>query len=66
MHFLRTQIMQNNCLIYLLIFRLHQEINDFFKWMVPTREEHQMRLTVVQQIETCIQVRDFTIWMCGT
>ena len=36
-------------------FRLHQEINDFFKWMVPTREEHQMRITVVQKIENCIQ-----------
>ena len=38
------------------VFRLHQEINDFFKWMVPTPEEHEMRIGVVQRIEKCIQV----------
>ena len=42
--------------INLMCFRLHQEIDDFFKWMVPTREEHQMRITVVEKIENCIQV----------
>ena len=40
----------------MFVFRLHQEINDFFKWMVPTPEEHEMRIGVVQRIEKCIQV----------
>ena len=40
----------------LYYFSLHQEINDFFKWMVPTPEEHEMRIGVVKRIEKCIQV----------
>ena len=46
---------RENILIF-FVFRLHQEINDFFKWMVPTPEEHEMRIGVVQRIEKCIQV----------
>lgn len=42
--------------IYNFVCRLNEEINDFFKWMVPTPEEHQMRITVVEKIEHCIQV----------
>lgn len=35
---------------------LHQEIEDFFQWMVPSEEEHRMRVGVVKRIETCIKV----------
>ena len=45
----------------MFVSRLHQEINDFFKWMVPTPEEHEMRIGVVQRIEKCIQVQ--VVWV---
>ena len=35
--------------------RLHEEIEDFFQWMVPSPEEHHMRAGVVDRIQTCIQ-----------
>eukprot|EP00092_Neocalanus_flemingeri_P101775 GFUD01130119.1.p1 GENE.GFUD01130119.1~~GFUD01130119.1.p1 ORF type:complete len:436 (+),score=57.99 GFUD01130119.1:50-1357(+) len=35
---------------------LHQEIEDFFQWMVPSAEEHRMRVGVVDRIENCIKV----------
>ena len=35
--------------------RLHQEIEDFFQWMVPSAEEHRMRAGVVDRIENCIK-----------
>jgi len=34
---------------------LHQEIEDFFQWMVPSAEEHRMRAGVVDRIESCIK-----------
>jgi len=34
---------------------LHQEIEDFFQWMVPSPEEHRMRVGVVERIEDCIK-----------
>ena len=39
-------------------FRLHEEINDFFEWMVPNKAEHDMRIRVVEKIEKCIQVKN--------
>ncbi len=38
--------------------RLHEEIEDFYQWIMPTPEEHHMRMGVVRRIEECIQVRD--------
>ena len=35
--------------------RLHEEIEDFFQWMVPSPEEHHMRAGVVDRIQSCIQ-----------
>ncbi len=34
----------------LLVFRLHEEIEDFFQYMTPTPQEHQVRLAVVHRI----------------
>jgi len=34
---------------------LHEEIEDFFQWMVPSPEEHYMRAGVVDRIQSCIQ-----------
>lgn len=34
--------------------RLHQEIEDFFTYMSPTPEEHQLRLVVVHRIKNVI------------
>ena len=31
-------------------FRLHEEIEDFFQYMTPTPQEHQVRLAVVHRI----------------
>uniref|UniRef100_A0A1B6KB64 polynucleotide adenylyltransferase n=2 Tax=Graphocephala atropunctata TaxID=36148 RepID=A0A1B6KB64_9HEMI len=33
---------------------LHQEIEDFYKYMTPTDEEHQMRVGVVKKIENIV------------
>jgi len=38
--------------------RLHEEIEDFYQWIMPTPEEHHMRMGVVRRIEECIQVRN--------
>ena len=57
-----------NCLIKIhwlnILFnhRLHQEIDDFYQWIMPTPEEHYMRLDVVHRIEECIQ----KIWPAAT
>ena len=47
---------------YYLNSRLHQEIDDFYQWIMPTPEEHYMRLDVVHRIEECIQ----KIWPAAT
>lgn len=38
----------------LYLFRLHQEIEDFYQYMTPTPEEHHMRLQVVKNITSII------------
>lgn len=40
------------------IIGLHEEIEDFYQWMVPSEEEHGMRQGVVDKIQRCIQ----TVW----
>lgn len=40
------------------IIGLHEEIEDFYQWMVPSPEEHGMRQGVVDKIQRCIQ----TVW----
>jgi len=37
------------------IIGLHEEIEDFYQWMVPSVEEHGMRQGVVDKIQRCIQ-----------
>jgi len=44
------------------IIGLHQEIDDFYQWIMPTPEEHYMRLGVVRRIEECIQ----KLWPAAT
>jgi len=44
------------------IIGLHQEIDDFYQWIMPTEEEHYMRMGVVHRIEECIQ----KIWPAAT
>jgi DNA polymerase sigma len=39
---------------------LHEEIEDFYQWIMPTPEEHNMRMGVVRRIEECIQVPRIT------
>ena len=34
--------------------RLHEEIEDFFQWMVPTALEHERRIEVVTRIRLVI------------
>lgn len=38
----------------MLIYSLHQEIEDFYQYMTPTPEEHSMRLEVVRKIKDII------------
>ncbi len=38
-----------------LLFRLHEELEDFFQWMIPTPQEHTMRLGVVRRIREAVQ-----------
>lgn len=38
----------------LCLFRLHEEIEDFFSYMCPSHEEHVLRLRVVKRIENVI------------
>lgn len=40
-------------MIYFL-FRLHEEIEDFFAYMCPSHEEHVLRMRVVKRIEQVI------------
>ena len=37
-------------IIPILSYRLHEEIEDFFQYMTPTPQEHQVRLAVVHRI----------------
>ena len=39
------------------IFRLHEEIEDFYQWMVPTQHEHYTRLGVVYRVRKAILKR---------
>ena len=34
--------------------RLHEEIEDFYQWMVPTVHEHQARLGVVDRVRRAV------------
>ncbi|TRY61346.1 hypothetical protein TCAL_12131 [Tigriopus californicus] len=34
---------------------LHEEIEDFFQWMTPTPQEHQVRMEVISRIRRVIQ-----------
>ena len=36
-------------------YRLHEEIEDFFQWMVPTPLEHEARIDVVGRVRTVIR-----------
>ena len=36
------------------IFSLHEEIEDFFQYIVPTEEEHEVRLGVIARIRAAI------------
>lgn len=36
------------------LFRLHEEIEDFFAYMCPSHEEHVLRMRVVKRIEQVI------------
>lgn len=38
----------------IMLFRLHEEIVDFFNYMCPSPEEHFLRLKVVRRIEQVI------------
>ena len=38
-----------------IIFRLHEEIKDFFQYMSPRPEEHSMREDVVRRIRAVIK-----------
>ena len=49
--FISTQLVLKYCSFS---FRLHEEIEDFFQYMSPTAEEHQIRLEVVRRIEEVI------------
>ena len=42
---------------FLKIFRLHEEIEDFYQWMVPTQHEHYTRLGVVYRVRKAILKR---------
>lgn len=35
-------------------FRLHEEIEDFFRYMCPSVEEHSLRCRVVERIKNVI------------
>ena len=40
--------------MFVILCRLHEEIEDFFQWMCPTHEEHTMRLEVVGRIRDAL------------
>lgn len=35
-------------------FSLHEEIEDFYNYMCPTAEEHELRINVVRRIEKVV------------
>lgn len=35
-------------------FSLHEEIEDFYNYMCPTPEEHELRVSVVRRIEKVV------------
>ena len=41
--------------ICLIFFRLHEEIEDFYQWMIPTVEEHHARLSVVDRVRKSVK-----------
>lgn len=36
------------------MFRLHQEIEEFYEYMTATREEHELRLKVINNVKSII------------
>ena len=40
--------------LYYSHYSLHEEIEDFFQWMVPTTLEHENRIKVVKRIRLVI------------
>ena len=40
-----------------IYYRLHEEIEDFYQWMVPTQHEHYTRLGVVYRVRKAILKR---------
>lgn len=43
-------------ILYLKYFlRLHEEIEDFYQWMIPTVEEHHARLSVVDRVRKSVK-----------
>ena len=44
----------HRCSISLCNFSLHEEIEDFYNYMSPTPEEHELRFNVVRRIEKVV------------
>ena len=38
-----------------LFFSLHEEIEDFYQWMVPSIDEHEARLGVVDRVRRAVK-----------
>jgi len=43
-------------------FSLHEEIEDFYNYMCPTVEEHELRVNVVRRIEKVV----LSLWQDAT
>nr|CAD7265375.1 unnamed protein product [Timema shepardi] len=48
---------ENNVWSVCCVFSLHEEVEDFYQYMCPSPEEHEMRLNVVRRIEKVVLQR---------
>jgi len=48
--------------LVLCVFSLHEEIEDFYNYMCPTVEEHELRVNVVRRIEKVV----LSLWQDAT
>ena len=40
---------------FICFFSLHEEIEDFYQWMVPSIDEHEARLGVVDRVRRAVK-----------
>jgi len=60
--FIKCGVLVNVTWSCLCDFSLHEEIEDFYNYMCPTVEEHELRVNVVRRIEKVV----LSLWQDAT